>query len=327
MICEFALTPQIFDPSAHPDVSVWKARIQRLVGDMLPRTGHQPVCVSDLYDGSWQSSASQITSLCDEAVRGDLKKLFMRVADLCVTRDAEGDWPDSEDQWAAEALISSQKRFRINRIWTSADCFSRMGDPQLTSVADVEVDSCWNEVRPSKMIGMSIPAQVKALEPIAFHSTWLGFVSPYIYGTSSDDEMTLALQLLHSAVGYQQNRVKPRPVLLDIHTEAPVHVQNVIANLQPRLPAASPAFQMRMFFWQFEMKDRFLMAGEADDRGHAMKQQRLRWIVAPNHVARDYNNHKGLKDTPFQLLPRFEITKVFNDYYGAPPPIPIERLR
>jgi len=327
MICEFSLTPQIFDPTAHPDKTTWMSQVTHLVGDMFPRTGHQPICISDLYGGSWKPAAAAIAGACDEAVRGDVKKLFTRVADLCVPRDVEGEWPDSEDDWAREALTSAQNAFPISRIWASAACYDRLASNEYTSVADVSRDDCWNDVRPSRRVGMSIPDQLAALRPVLFHSTWIAFVSPYIHGSSSGDEMSLALEFLSAARAFQKNRAQPTPILLDIHTSLPPNPQNVIANIDPRLPVRDPTFQIRLFFWNFDMLDRYIIAGDVDNGGANFKQQRVRWIVTASHVARDQVNVRGNRDTPWQLLPRFEITRVFNDYYGTPPAISVARLR
>lgn len=322
MICEFALTPQIFDPEAHDDRDVWLGRVSRLLSDMLPRTGHQPVCVADLYNGSWRHEVASIARACNAEVRGDVMKLLSRVDDLCVYRDAEGNWPHDEDAWANEAVTCSHRECPMSQIWASDGCCARLGGNGLATIADVADAARWNDLRPARRVGMSIPEQVDALRVLTFHSSWLAYVNPYIHGSSAGDELSLALDLLTEMRGRRRNT----PVLLDLHTEDPTNRANVIANVQHRLPPAHASFQIRMFFWAFPMLDRYILAGDVNAAATELTQQRVRWVINPGHIARSQVN-TGEAPTPWSLLPRFDVNTVFAEYYTKAPAVPAVRLR
>lgn len=209
-------------------------------------------------------------------------------------------------------------------IWTSRDCWRQLNSEVYTSLEGVAQAACWNDVQPSRRVGMTIQEQVEVLRYVAFHATWIGYVNPYIRGSSSGDEMSLAMALLEAA--RKRKRARVGPILMDLHTVLPENPGNVIANLQPRLPVASPDFQLRIIFWDFDMKDRYIMAGDAEGSAGNLRPQRIRWVVAPGHVARNNYSDKQLRATPWQLLPRNEIGSVKKEYLDSTP-AHVERLR
>ncbi len=70
MICEFAITPQVFDDQANATDPQWVEHLRELSRNLYPNDNVQGVIVSDLYDGSWQHEArNTIVAIRDQSAR------------------------------------------------------------------------------------------------------------------------------------------------------------------------------------------------------------------------------------------------------------------
>ncbi len=193
MICEFALTPEIFSSDAHADRELWLSSVRDFVAALFPKTNQLPACISNLYDGGWESEAGKLAVASAPEIRGDVAKLLSRLQDLLVKRDPVGDWPGDEDAWAMEASLCSARQLQISQIWASNECCGRLGGHNFATLHDVSYPARWNDFRPTRRIPLTVGDQLAALRMLTFHSSWLAYIDPYIHGSTADDELELAL--------------------------------------------------------------------------------------------------------------------------------------
>lgn len=329
MICEFALTPQIFDDQANAGDPAWMEHLRELGRSLLPRTGIHPVVVSNLYDGSWEhETKNTVTAIRDQAARllaqGLLKQL--KDAHLQVTRPPVGDWPQGEADWANEAVASSavSRDAPISRVVVTNGTHSAtpQNSPGWTAIGHVHANACWSDAQPWQSVPMRLDAQIRVLRTLICHADFIAIVTPHIKG-GIDDETEFVCRLIRAV---QSRPFRAETALIDIHTKAPdkpaasdypTRLTNRVAAISSSINAARHAMRVRLFLWP-RLLDRYILAGDLDPSQATSGPHRFRWAVAPQHIARP-NDPATLKPTPWALIPGREIQPIADQFYSIQP--------
>lgn len=321
MMAEFALTPSIFDETAHPDVDAWREQIRTLGFELFPRTGVWPVLISNLYAGGWIHPAERfVEEIQDHKAKALCRDLFTKIKGQLVDRPVHLDWPTSELEWGREA-IESHKLEAIDRILTSNQIHTTLQQElkEIRCITEVPDAGFWSGIESARPIPMRIADQVQTLRKICLHSEFLCLVTPYIGGTE-DDETAFAIDLLKCVLD-RDGRF--HEVEIEIHTEGPDvppasssypnYCSNKVSNITTSLRTALSSGQsVDVYFWP-KLLDRVIVGGtKADD---SQNPRRPRWGMAMSHIARKPDERKANSPpTNWSLLGRTSIREWFDRY-------------
>lgn len=321
MLAEFALTPSIFDKSAHKDREAWLRQLQELRHGMFPRGAACPVMVSNLYNGAWQAAALNAVSSIDEQDH-EARDLCMGILKMVldgtlVHRPACSDKePSNDTAWAKEA-VNSISFEPIDRIVTCKPVYEvvsrRCGS--VCCIDKVRDDHFWNGISSQWSQPLNVADQVKTLRKLCVHSEFLCLVTPYIRG-EDDDETTFAQEMIRSAFRRSKEHSPP---LVEIHTtvdwkiaSAPDQFKSVVHHVSCRLRSVLVGDQqVRLVIWpKSKLLDRYLIAGIHTKTSDEKRVRKPCWGVSMPHIARKAHDDEPMPPTPWSLLSAKQIYDV-----------------
>lgn len=317
MFAEFAFTPCVFDEQANPDHDAWLEQLTYLGAQMFPMLASSPVMVSNLHSGSWHDYAFQVAQFVHHpAARRRCQDILQRAKETLVFRPAVSDWPSDDVSWAQEALSSSSRDERIDRIVASTETRNSLRDSTsaIRSISEVLDRGFWRNVVPTGPLPATIHDQLEALRKICVHSRFLCLITPYVFG-SKDGESSFAFDLIKKTFDRPKGFLRPE---IEIHTMHPTsssgqEIENLARGISMFLQKSLKSDQLvRLVLWPSgEDKDRRLIAGvlTADSAGRVLRSPR--WSVSMTHLA--YSD-EPTKSHHFSLMSRDELDHWFNKY-------------
>ena len=317
MLAEFALTPSIFDESAHEDLAAWREQLLVLGLKMFPEEGAWPVMISNLCDGNWHEHALRVAdAIKDSKARQRCQSILQNAAKTLVHRPySHSDWPgDDSVAWGREA-ISSNRMEPIERIVSCKSAHEVLSRECRTIRGIDEVDDrgFWKGISSQWSPAMKITEQVDSLRKVCVHSGFFCLVAPYIQG-HDNDETAFALELIKSAL--RRPEKFPRPVI-EIHTtvglENSDQLENVVHLISRRLRSVLVAdHHIRLVIWP-KFLDRYLIAGTFT-MSNGTRVRRPRWGVAMQHFAKKADDHEAMLPPTWSLLKNDKLGDTFNRY-------------
>lgn len=321
MLAEFALTPSIFDKSAHKDREAWLQQLRDLGHGMFPRGAACPVMVSNLYDGTWQAAALKAVSsidVQDQEARGLCMGFLEKVLEgTLVYRPACSDKePSNDTAWAKEA-VNSISFEPIDRIVTCKPAYEVVLQKcsSVHCIDKVQDDHFWNGISPQWSQPLNVFDQVEALRKLCVHSEFLCLVTPYIRG-QDNDETTFAQEMIRSAF---RRPKELSPPFVEIHTtvdwktsSVPDQFKSVVHHVSCRLRSVLVADQqVRLVIWpKSKLLDRYLIAGMYTEMSDGKRVRKSCWGVSMPHIARKAHNDEPMPPTPWSLLTSPQINDV-----------------
>ncbi len=303
MLTEFAFTPSIFDEDAHDDKEAWRDQLKELGRNMFPRVSAWPVIVSDLYDGSWSQTATDVVnSIKDHKAKELCERILKNMRKVLVKRPVCGDWPVEELAWAREA-VASHSMEAIERIVADSRTKTdvRQEFTMIRSLAEVEERGFWRGIVSDASPRMIIKDQVKLLKKIWMHSEWVALINPYCCGSEQD----FALELIQCTFGRLPTFGIP---LFEIHGQGDKTAVNIVSQIRSRL---SPGQIVKIYNWP-KLLDRLVLAGTFSFESDGTKKKHVRWGVSMSHVA--HGNAPNAPPTEWKLL-RDERLDYWNHLY------------
>ncbi len=322
MLAEFALTPSIFDESAHSDQEEWREQLRELGSTMFPRTAAWPVMISNLYEGSWENEAlTLMKSIKDQKARLLCSDILTNIAKTMVLRPACGEWPgDDPTAWAEEALASHDD-FPMDRIIACKASYEslRSKSRSIRCIDEVQDSGFWKDVESSWSQTMKINDQILSLRKLCVHSGFVGLITPHIYG-GGDDETDFAIELIKSSF----DRPKAYgPVEIEIHTEGPkdptscdyeARLNNVVNGIAIAFRRVlNPGQMVRLIVWP-KLLDRYLIAGVHTELLDGTRVRSPRWGVSMQHVARKSDERVTKPPTQWSLFTSKQLSDEFDRY-------------
>lgn len=322
MLAEFALTPSIFDESAHSDQEEWRDQLRELGSNMFPRTAAWPVMISNLYEGSWENEAlTLMKSIKDQKTRILCSGILTNIAKAMVKRPACGEWPyDDSTAWAEEAL-ASHRGFPIDRIIGCNATYEKLrgSSDSIRCIEEVTDSGFWKDVRSSWSLPLKIDDQVASLRKISVHAGFICLMTPRIYG-GRDDETDFAIELIKSAFDRPPEYGK---VEIEIHTDGPdrpdssdyetrleTSIRNIASTIREKL---SPGQRIRLQVWK-KLLDRYLIAGVHTEMEGDPIARSPRWGISMQHIARRSDERGSAAMTSWGLLNNSQVSDIFDRY-------------
>jgi hypothetical protein len=325
MLCEFALTPQLFDDQRNSGDPNWKEHLRELGRSMFPRNAASPVVVSDLYDSSWQHVFKEtVEAIKDEAAKDLARGFLSMILDATVMRPAIGNWPADEDDWAQEAIATNGVE-PLKRIVVTDQTYRVVQHQGAVAVklSQVGRPACWQDILAGRSLPLDIAVQVAALRSMLIHADFIALISPHVRGERGDEtDFMVALTRSLAKCNW------PRPnLIVDLHVEAPDRTaasdfesrwKNVLANVRTTFAPVRPMVnRIRVFAWP-KVLSRYIFGGRVADVNGAILPAATRWAISTPHIARTGDRPDA--DAPFwHLLPSNEITPLHSKYYDRTP--------
>lgn len=297
MIAEFALTPSVFDETAHADKDAWLDQLNELKAGMFPRTAPSAVLISDLADGAWTSMAElKVKAVTDHRMRLKVQALFTHIKAQLVRRKRMAPTGDitKEAWWAREAIRSADQVEGIDQIIGSVDCPGLVPEHpgRISPIHNVTAEVFWSNVASVWAPLVDTAGQVNSVRKILAHAEFVWLVSPYVRGLAAD-ETPFACELLRRLFsrrpGSQLRQVQVHiegPDRTSRHaSEYPRLLANIRANAAYELERSIPRGQsVQLVIWE-KLLERVLLAGDYITRSSG-ESQKPRWCVHMGHVAR-----------------------------------------
>jgi hypothetical protein len=255
LLAEYAITPGVFDVTAHSSEEVCGLHLQALK-DVLLHEG----LVRNLRAGEWAKAFDDSSRLWHQRGKELLKKL--RTQQRIVLADPSvATSPQTDADWCAEALASHSVRPLAGVIATDAAAAPHARSEVVSSVSKLSSAPWWAERSPSLRLGRRLEEYEAALTPVLRHANSLIFVDPFIDPTDHHQYGDLITLL----AGLRTRSVKP---LVEIHRAAwygsgsdkRPRVNEVVAALTPALTTAAKTagLSVEVFLWD-EIHDRYLI--------------------------------------------------------------------
>jgi hypothetical protein len=322
MLAEFALTPSIFDETAHADLDAWRDQIRTLIGEMFPKNGAHKVMVANYYSGVWETRAKQlVTSISNQKARIDCELFLTKIKEMAVIRPAcQHRWPSTAIAWGQEAIASHSVE-SLDRIITSHSVHAALSPDchVVKCINEVEHEEFWAGVSSSWPQTMKISDQILALRKLCIHSEFICLITPHIYG-GSDDETDFAIELIRSAFrrpdGYSTAEV-------EIHTETPdkqasadfqQRLLNQTHNISGALQSARVSGQkIRLVLWP-KLLERYVIAGVYAELADGKRCRSPRWGISTPHIARKLDERDPKPPAQWSLLSKSQLRGEFERY-------------
>ncbi|MDY3561971.1 hypothetical protein R5W23_003402 [Gemmata sp. JC673] len=295
MIAEFALTPWVFDQTAHHNSTEdWRIWLSTLAHRMFPQRNLCPVLVTDL-SGLWTEAARKfVDQISDHRAKGYAQRLFAQIGARLVRRQlAPGAVNPAREDWWAQAGCRASTVELIDRLIATAGCHATLTGTlsALRSLADVEDDRFWQDISVEWSPLATVPAQVATLRKLSLHGEFVWLATPYATG-ARHDETPFACAMIRDV--FRRPRGFDPPVEVELHTQRP-HVGTVAEHLdavcEAVLPYLPKAQTVRHVVWE-KLLERIALAGvfttTSTGRKHAP-----RWGVHMGHIARKHEAQSG----------------------------------
>lgn len=255
LLAEYALTPGVFDVTAHTSEEVCGLHLQALK-DVLLHEG----LVRNLRAGEWARTFDDSSRQWHQRGKELLKRL--RTQQRIVSADpAAATTPQTDADWCIEALASHSARPLAGVIATDATAVPHARNAIVSSVSKLSGAPWWASRSPSFRLGRTLVDYEAALAPVLRHANSLVFVDPFI-DPSDHHQYSDLMKLLASL---QARTAKP---LVEIHRAASYgggndkrpRVNDVVAALTPAIAAAAKTagLSVDVFLWD-DIHDRYLI--------------------------------------------------------------------
>jgi len=328
MLTEYALTPHLFDDEHNATDGEWLERL-RAFGDRLLPVSQDRVfnaVISDLYDASWYASGFvPLVENLEKRQEADrtkrlpaldlLKALRPRIEQRLVVRPASGDYPSEEEEWATEAVASSEgSGLPMHRIVASS-VFAPGGTlaGKVVRLRDTSVESFWDGVGVTQDPPANVGEQCKRITRMCWLYPFLALVSPQLHPRGQGKDLAFTIEMLRVALN------RPRGFLplarFDIHAEGPFReeerepfAKDILKRIEDEL--GNRAKVVRLFLWP-DVLERRLFVGRADGDRPAIV-----WVVSVTHVARPDTDGPDQDHATFAVLPPSAASKLASRYYS-----------
>lgn len=318
MLSEFALTPAIFDEAAHENELDWLLQVKELASGMFPRTGVCSSIVADLYSGSWRHLAGDAAKrITDPRLAEHCKALLVQIDQILVGRPAAGIWPESDADWAAEAVASAQAEpFDQIVVPGSTKTEMTVAAQKVTVLDEVVSAKFWAGTSPDRSPRMVVREQISLLKKLLAHLEWIKVINPF--GCTS--ESRFCYSLLAAALDCSHLTETQRA---ELHVQQPdTHDDADRLTRQTRLAAGAHRhlrenttgdFEVKLFFWPREdLRERRILAGTYSKRVNSPDLESARWGLRTDHVAHETDRPED--NTDWSLLDRRSLLRWHERY-------------
>jgi hypothetical protein len=287
MMAEFALTPAVFDQSAHEDVVDWTMRLTVLASRMFPQPNHSPVLVTDM-GGLWEAQTRRaVDAIGDPRARNRALDLFTKLKQRLVPRRPQpGAVTLGDERWWARAACASAAIEPIERMVASCGCQAALSGEAngVRGLHEVEGDEFWRDVTVEWSPPASVRDQVATLRKLCIHSEFLWLASPYVRG-HADDETPFARDLIREVFRRPPGFNPPLEVGLHTMKAKGVTVGQQVTAIHLFLgPSLKPGESVRLFVWD-KFEERVVLAGGLSPTSGG-RMPAPRWGVHMGHIAR-----------------------------------------
>lgn len=321
MLSEFAFTPSIFDEKAQDNCEDWLQQLLVLGSNMFPQTAAWPVMVSNLYGGSWESTAlSFVNAIQNQKARNICQGFLKNVAKTLVHRPImrDDEWPAEQAiAWGREALDSHDKEpiDRIVACRPASEALAAEAKP-IRCINEAVNGGFWKDVGSPWTPEMEISTQVNSIRKLCVHAEFLCLVTPHIYG-GNGDETDFALAFIKSSFNRPDKYVSPE---IEIHTEAPDkpgsalypgNLKNKTHNIASSIRSIlAPGQKVRLVLWP-KLLDRYVLTAVYSEMSDGSKARSPRWGVSMSHIAKKRDDNPP---SPWSLLNRNQLVNEFERY-------------
>jgi len=332
MLKEIALTPEVFNPNSYSNEDNLLSHMRTMGSRLLFYSGANPFMLSNLYDGSLRQEIIKTVQAIEPPIKYTIQNMCEKLAPLFVTRPPMGNWPDSDENWALEAINSSQNNDKkINRIVACEETAKslRTQGYKLSGVFETQDEVFWQDMYSHDHIPMIIQEQISSLRLICLHAGFIAVSSAYIKGTDTD-ETEFVLELIKKTVYLNYNSI----VLFHVHAEGPdIHeagpdyenrLNHLTTNIKQKLlEVSNDKAKIILYVWP-KLRERILLAGISTTRDGKLVPN-ARWGIHLGHIARP--NEKSTSDyTEWKILGKCGLMDWHRYFYsdGLAPLVIIE---
>jgi len=172
MLDEYALVPDIFDPSAYSNAAYADMCLAHLKEPLL-----QEALVRDLCDGGWSQYCLEHTEKLHKLTKEMLRKL-QTANRLCRCPACGSTTPGQASDWCLEALLGNTKQPLSGVIAAHATKQKFSEQPEVASIEKLTGTNWWQNRTPSHIVSRKTNAYLGLLDRILRHANSLMFIDP-----------------------------------------------------------------------------------------------------------------------------------------------------
>lgn len=329
MLPEFAMTPAVFEQTAHTGDYELRDCLRELGSNLFPNTSVWPAVVADLHGGTWwQQVEPELRALSQTPTGALLRNLLERLPQVRVNRPGCLDWPTTEAEWLDEAC-RTHRMLPLHWVLTSESYSSTVGPddqtpgrPRVGPLTAIFGPGFWDDVKSHASPEMNITRQIAALRTVTSHSDVVHLLNPYLGGGDGKKrEIDFAISLI-LAVHRRPASLSPSPAVA-LHTlgikddpnspDGPSRLAGRAKGIADEIgPKLARSKSVQLFLWP-DFKERHVIGCQRAERGDGSIREQPRWGVHLGHVART-GDSLDMEETRWRLLDNNELGKLFDKY-------------